>query len=95
MPAACHSGYLARQMLRKYSYPTCTFVILTKRRLAVSLQLGRSGLRVPSLPKGTAKRSLTIERGSISPGEAVHLQIDHQQAPQAATCIEHGAQAPC
>ena len=40
-------GYPARRRLRKYSYHTCTFVILTARRLAVGLKLGRWEYRCP------------------------------------------------
>ena len=48
-----HPGYLPARMLRKYSYPTCTFVILTARHLAVGLKLGRWEYRCPSpVPQG-------------------------------------------
>jgi hypothetical protein len=46
------AGYPPSQMLRKYSYPTCTFVILTARRLAVGFGLGRGAIRVPHPPQG-------------------------------------------
>src|SRR5271165_3910354 len=42
------AGYSSAKMLRKYSYPTCTFVILTARHLAVGLELGRWEYRCPS-----------------------------------------------
>jgi len=41
-------GYPRPKLLPKYSYPTCTFVILTARRLAVGLGLGRWEYSCPS-----------------------------------------------
>src|SRR5271167_2024397 len=47
-----HPSYLPAQMLRKYSYPTCTFVILTARHSAVDLKLGPLSVSVsPSVPQ--------------------------------------------
>src|SRR5271165_2182214 len=58
------AGYPPLQMLRKYSYPPCTFVILTKPQAALlwSKRPPRRPLRtcVLTLPKGRGKRSLAI-----------------------------------
>jgi hypothetical protein len=43
-------GCPALKMLRKYSYLACTFVILTERRLAVGLGLGRCVYRSRHCP---------------------------------------------
>ncbi len=60
------AGYLPLQKLRKYSYPTCTFVILTRPRAALLWRVGRPGdcrgdMSSPSRRAGAGcVRSLTI-----------------------------------
>ena len=57
-------GYLAAWKLRKYSYPPCTLVILTKRRPALPLEpgaaLGNCKEMCPHPPQGAVQGSLTI-----------------------------------
>src|SRR5208337_5063770 len=53
-------GYPTSKILRKYSYQTCTFVILTKRRLALGFGQGRCGIRVPH-----RRRAQCAGRGSL------------------------------
>ena len=54
------AGYPPAKKLLKYSYPTCTFVILTARRLAVGLELGPESTGVPYPSQDEVNGSLTI-----------------------------------
>src|SRR5208337_408857 len=62
-PGGCRAtpgGYLAAWKLPKYSYVTCTFVILTKHGAALPSRMGRPqrplGVRVPHPPHGRGQR---------------------------------------
>jgi len=63
-PRRATTGYHPLETLRKYSYLTCTFVILTASRFAVGLGLGRWEYRCPHPSRRAgarvAIRSLTI-----------------------------------
>ena len=59
---ATSSGYPLPKLLRKYSYLTCTFVILTGRLLGLSWNRARCVQARASL-RGVVKGSLTSRRG--------------------------------
>ena len=70
-------GYPRPKSLRKYSYPTGTFVILTALRLAVGLGWGAGSISVPHPPQGEVNCSLPWKCLPGGPGNGLALLHSH------------------